>query len=86
MLFRSPFCLLKREYGHVGFALYLPLFLGCGSGLAAGVLAALPQSASSAATIAAARRALGRFSSLAFVVVAGVAAAIVAASHLVLVG
>jgi hypothetical protein len=33
-----PFCLLKREYGHVGFALYAPLFAGTLAGLASGVL------------------------------------------------
>jgi len=35
-----PFCILKREYGHVGYALYVPLFTatlcGLGSGIAAG--------------------------------------------------
>lgn len=34
-----PFCILKREYGHVGYALYVPLFTatlcGLGSGIAA---------------------------------------------------
>ena len=44
-----PFCILKPEYHHVGFALYLPLFLGTGAGLAAGVLALLPRPASLAA-------------------------------------
>ncbi len=34
-----PFCILKREYGHVGFALYLPLFVATGAGLASGLLA-----------------------------------------------
>ncbi len=33
-----PFCLLKREYGYFGFALYAPLFLGTGCGLASGAL------------------------------------------------
>ena len=33
-----PFCLLKREYGYFGFALYLPLFAGTSAGLASGVL------------------------------------------------
>lgn len=36
-----PFCLLKREYGHVGFLLYLPLFFATGTGLATGVLASV---------------------------------------------
>lgn len=33
-----PFCVLKREYDHVGFALYLPLFIGASAGLASGLL------------------------------------------------
>lgn len=33
-----PFCVLKREYDHVGFALYLPLFVGASAGLASGLL------------------------------------------------
>lgn len=37
-----PFCLLKREYGHFGFALYVPLFLGSACGLAAGALSLRP--------------------------------------------
>jgi hypothetical protein len=41
-----PFCLLKREYGYFGFPLYGALFLATAAGLAAGVLAALPQKSS----------------------------------------
>lgn len=37
-----PFCLLKREYGYFGFALYLPLFWGASAGLASGVLSLRP--------------------------------------------
>ena len=33
-----PFCLLKREYGYFGFALYVPLFVGAAAGLASGAL------------------------------------------------
>lgn len=33
-----PFCILKREYGYFGFALYLPLFVGTSAGLASGAL------------------------------------------------
>ncbi|CAA7612522.1 hypothetical protein [Magnetospirillum sp. SS-4] len=32
-----PFCILKGEYGHVGYALYLPLFIAAALGLAAGI-------------------------------------------------
>ena len=33
-----PFCLLKREYGYIGFVLYAPLFGGAACGLAAGAM------------------------------------------------
>ena len=36
-----PFCILKAEYGHVGFALYLPLFIATGAGLASAMLSLL---------------------------------------------
>ncbi len=39
-----PFCLLKREYNYIGFALYAPLFVGAACGLASGVLS-LPATA-----------------------------------------
>lgn len=39
-----PFCLLKREYGYFGFALYLPLFAATSAGLASGVLSLRPPS------------------------------------------
>ncbi|MBQ0960138.1 hypothetical protein KAK06_14380 [Ideonella sp. 4Y11] len=37
-----PFCVLKREYDHVGFVLYLPLFIGASAGLASGLLSWRP--------------------------------------------
>jgi hypothetical protein len=37
-----PFCLLKREYSYIGFALYVPLFIGTACGLASGVLCVRP--------------------------------------------
>lgn len=33
-----PFCILQKEYGYIGYPLYLALFLGGGSGASAGVL------------------------------------------------
>ena len=41
-----PFCLLKREYGYFGFMLYIPLFTATGTGMSAGLMAALPERAS----------------------------------------
>ncbi len=37
-----PFCLLKREYHYIGFALYAPLLTGAACGLASGVLSLRP--------------------------------------------
>jgi hypothetical protein len=37
-----PFCLLKREYNYIGFALYVPLFFGTACGMASGVLSIRP--------------------------------------------
>ena len=81
-----PFCLLKREYGHFGFALYLPLFLGTGAGLASGVLALLPQRASLAVALPAIQRGLTRTSATAFAVFAAVALGAIARSGLTLFG
>lgn len=33
-----PFCILKPEYDYQGYALYVPLFVGAGAGMSAGVL------------------------------------------------
>jgi hypothetical protein len=81
-----PFCLLKREYGHFGFALYLPLFLGTGAGLASGVLALLPPRESLAADMPAIQRRLTRTSATAFAIFAAVALWAVARSGLTLFG
>lgn len=32
-----PFCILKREYGHVGYFLYIPLFVGTACGIGGGI-------------------------------------------------
>ena len=37
-----PFCLLEREYGYIGYALYAPLFVGESAGLSSGVLSLRP--------------------------------------------
>ena len=79
-----PFCILKREYFHVGFALYLPLFLATGAGIASGILALVggrlePEVAASA------RRGLARTAVAGHLVFAAVAAALVLHSGLTLV-
>jgi hypothetical protein len=88
VLFRShhhcPFCILKPEYHHIGFALYLPLFLGTGTGLAAGVLAFLPHQASLAAVRPAIERKLVIWSLAGFAVFGAIALWAIASSGLVL--
>lgn len=81
-----PFCLLKPEYGHFGFALYLPLFTGTGAGLAAGVLGLVPERASLAAELPAIRRRAAWVSVAGFALFAAASAWAIARSGLVLLG
>lgn len=59
-----PFCLLKREYDHFGFALYLPLFIGTAAGLASGMVGLLPRRASLAEVLPATGARLARISAI----------------------
>jgi hypothetical protein len=61
-----PFCLLKPEYGHFGFALYLPLFVGTAAGLATGLLGLLPDRPSLEEALPATARRLARVSVVGF--------------------
>lgn len=61
-----PFCLLKPEYDHFGFALYLPLFVGTGAGLAAGLLGVLPRRTSLATALPVTAARLSRVSAVGF--------------------
>ena len=79
-----PFCILKREYGHVGFALYLPLFLATGAGLSSGVLA-LVGGRLDRNVAASARRGLARAAVAGHLVFAAVSALLVLRSGLTLV-
>lgn len=80
-----PFCILKREYGHVGFLLYLPLFVATGAGLATGVLAGVAPRIEPA--VAARAVAFGaRVALIGWGLFAAVALVLVARSNLVLIG
>lgn len=57
-----PFCLLKPEYGHLGYALYPPLFLATALALGLGLAAQLGHGTTPTAALAASRR-LATFSS-----------------------
>jgi hypothetical protein len=81
-----PFCLLKGEYGYVGYALYLPLFAGTAFGLAAGLMAAFREPASLAGRYPALIRGhIGRSAGL-FAAFIAVALWLILRSHLVLLG
>lgn len=79
-----PFCILKREYGHVGYALYLPLFLGTACGLGAGIAEAARRRPSLAQAGAAIARRLTGWSMTGFSVFGLVTAWLIARSHLIL--
>ena len=78
-----PFCILKREYGHVGFALWLPLFVATGAGLAGGLVA--PLAGRLDPTLARTTlRGLARTATIAHLIFATVAALLIARSGLTL--
>ena len=76
-----PFCILKREYGHVGFALYLPLFLATGAGIASSLLAVIAGGSAAEVRQVATRR-LTRFAMVFHLAFALVALAAVLTSRL----
>ena len=81
-----PFCLLKAEYGHFGFALYGPLFLGTAAGLAAGLLGLVPRRASLAVALPAVGATAARLSAVGFALFALACLWAIGGSHLVLLG
>lgn len=81
-----PFCLLKGEYGYVGYALYLPLFAGTAFGLAAGLLAAFCEPASLAGRYRATIQRHIELAAALYAAFVAVALAIVLRSNLVLFG
>ena len=81
-----PFCLLKREYGYFGFALYIPLLVATGSGVASGLLAALPQKTSLAAVLPRAHRRLTLASAGGFAIFGALSLWAIMTSRLVLFG
>ncbi len=81
-----PFCILKPEYGYVGFALYLPLFAGTAMGLGSGVLGArrLPASLAGHGRVFERRLTLASIGLL--LAFGALSAALIATSHLILLG
>ncbi|MDV7145211.1 hypothetical protein R3X27_21215 [Tropicimonas sp. TH_r6] len=81
-----PFCLLKREYGYFGYALYLPLFAGTVWALGAGLVRSIPCGDSLAAVVPEAVRRLTVLSLTAFLLFGVAVFWAVARSHLILLG
>lgn len=81
-----PFCLLKPEYGHFGFFLYLPLFVGAAAGLASGLLGLLPRRESLAEALPATAARLGRVAAGGFLLFGLACLWAIGRSHLVLLG
>lgn len=81
-----PFCILKPEYGYVGYALYLPLFAGTALAAGAGVTRALATSASLTALRPVIMRRQALSALLFFALFAVVAVWVIARSQLILFG
>jgi hypothetical protein len=79
-----PFCILKPEYGYRGYALYLPLFLGCAAGIGVGVLQLFRRRPSLAALAPPLAQRLAWVALLALVVFLGLALGMVEQSNLIL--
>ncbi|MDK9720718.1 MAG: hypothetical protein OEL53_05990 [Rhodospirillales bacterium] len=79
-----PFCMLKQEYGYVGYALYLPLFLGTATGIGAGLASFAGRWPSLSLASPALSKRFAYVSLLSFLVFAGVAVGLIMKSHLIL--
>lgn len=79
-----PFCLLKREYVHVGYLLYVPLFAGTVCGMGTGIAAAARRLQSLRQAAPAIARSLTLVSLSGFLLFGAVALWLIARSHLIL--
>lgn len=79
-----PFCILKREYHHLGYALYVPLFLGTALGVGTGIAAAASRLTSLRAVGPVIARRLALVSMLCFAGFGGVCLGLIWRSHLIL--
>lgn len=77
-----PFCLLKREYHHVGYVLYAAILGGGVAGMAAGVIGPARAIPSLAREVPALQRRLAVAAGVAFVVLAAAAVLLVSTSEL----
>lgn len=81
-----PFCLLQREYGYVGYALYVPLFAGTALAMGAGLLSFFAGTGSLATVLPGALRRLVWASLVCLGLFGAVVLSVIATSRLVLFG
>lgn len=81
-----PFCLLKPEYGYVGYALYVPLFLATGLGLGGGLVSPFRAIPSLAEAVPAMTERFTSLSALMFALVLAVSVWLILRSNLLLLG
>ena len=79
-----PFCILKPEYGYLGYALYLPLFAATAAGLGVGALQPFAARPALREIVPRVTRRLAAFSASAYFVFALLATFMIASSNLVL--
>jgi len=79
---RCPFCLLQRQYHHVGYAIYAALLGGGLAGMAAAVVSPARARPSLAVSASAFQRRLATVAAVAFAALVVLAGSAIAASHL----
>ncbi len=79
-----PFCILQKEYGYVGYPLYITLFGGTILGIGAGVIAPCRKIKSLSQILPAIQRRLALISSLLFLIFGGLVTVLILLSNLVL--
>ncbi len=80
-----PFCILKPEYGHQGYWLYVPLFAATASGLGIGALQPFRQVASLRGIVPAVSARLAGIATFGYLLVAAIASYFVLHSNLILI-
>jgi len=79
-----PFCLLKADYGYVGYALYVPLFAATACGLSAGALQPFADVPSLRDVVPTLVARFARWTAAGFAIVALVSTVLIMRSHLLL--
>ena len=80
-----PFCVLKAEYGHQGYLLYIPLFVATACGLAVGAVQPFAAVASLRDIVPTVSGRLSRLAAIGFALFAAIATFIIFHSNLILI-